>query len=117
MNDIAKLMALLILSAWIGGCMKTRATLPPPPARPNPSAQVAADPAVRVQALGRLSDTYARTSNALPGGNSAEHRKLMAEVFAQLEEILPILEGPGPGAEFRQQLQVIRDAQAELATS
>jgi hypothetical protein len=117
MNDIrVQLVALVALWAIIGGCAKTHATLPSSLAHPTPGPQVAADPSIRVQTLGRLADTYARTSNELPGGNSTEHRKLMAEVFSQLEEILPILEGPGPGAEFRQQLQVIRDAQAELAT-
>lgn len=100
-----------------GGCAKTQTTIAPPPtARPNPAPQVAGDPAVRVQTLGRLADTYARTSNELPGESAAQHRQLMSQVFAQLEEILPILEGPNPGAEFRQQLQVVRDAQAELAT-
>jgi hypothetical protein len=69
-----------------------------------------------VQTLSRLADTYGRTSNELPGDNPAEHRRIMAEIFAQLQEILPILEGPNPGAEFRQQLQVVRDAQAELAS-
>ena len=71
---------------------------------------------MRVQTLARLADAYARTSNQLPGADAAEHRRLMSEAFARLEEILPILEGPSPGAEFRQQMQVIRDAQAELAT-
>ncbi|HEY2585022.1 MAG TPA: hypothetical protein VGI81_04565 [Tepidisphaeraceae bacterium] len=101
----------------VGGCApKTQTTIAPPPPRPNPPPQVAADPTVRVQTLDRLADEYARTSNDLPGDNAAEHRKLMSQVFAQLEEILPILEGPNPGAEFRQQLQVVRDAQAELST-
>ena len=118
MNDIRVNFAALITLAVLtsGGCVKTQATIPPPPVHPNPPPRVASDPAVRVQTLDRLADTFARTSNQLPGGDSAEHRRLMSEVFAQLQEILPILEGPGPGAEFRQQLQVVRDAQAELAS-
>jgi hypothetical protein len=99
-----------------GGCAKTRSTIAPPSAQPNPPPIVAADPTVRVQTLGRLADGFARTSNALPGDNASQHRQLMASVFVQLEEILPILQGPNPGAEFRQQLQVVRDAQSELAT-
>jgi hypothetical protein len=109
----AALLALSVMTS--AGCVKTHPTLPPPP-RPNPAPQVASDPAVRVQTLTRLADTYARTSNALPGGSAAEHRQLMAQVFSQLQEILPILEGPDPGAEFRQQLQVVRDAQGELSS-
>jgi len=69
-----------------------------------------------VQTLGRLADTLARTSNQLPGQDSADHRRLMAYVFGQLEEILPNLAGPNPGGEFREQLQIIRDSQGELAT-
>jgi hypothetical protein len=116
MNDIrARLTAALACAVLVGGCVKQQATLPPP-ARPNPPPQVAADPMVRVQTLSRLAEGYSQTSNELPGNSPLEHRRLMANVFAQLEEILPILEGPNPGAEFRQQLQVVRDAQAELAT-
>lgn len=106
--------AAALLSA--AGCVKNQTTLAPPPAQPNPPPQVASDAGVRVQTLGRLADTYARLSNQLPGPNTAAHRKLMSEVFARLQEILPMLEGPTPGAEFRQQMQVIADAQAELAT-
>ena len=98
------------------GCVKTRTTIAPPPAQPNPPPIVAADPTVRVQTLGRLADAFGRTSNALPGDSATQHRQLMAGAFAQLVEILPILQGPNPGAEFRQQLQVVRDAQSELAT-
>ena len=118
MNDTrAKLAALLALATLIGaGCVKTQTTIAPPPPQPNPPPQVAADPTVRVQTLGRLADNYARTSNELPGYGPAEHRKLMASIFSQLSEILPILQGPNPGAEFRQQLQIVRDAQAELST-
>jgi hypothetical protein len=112
-----KSVALLALAILVGaGCVKTQSTIAAHPPRPNPAPQVAADPTVRVQTLGRLADTYARTSNELPGDNAAQHRQLMASIFAQLEEILPILEGPNPGAEFRQQLQIVRDAQAELAS-
>lgn len=107
---------ILTVAASVAGCTKTQTTIAPPPPRPNPAPQVASDPVIRMQTLGRLADTYARTSNQLPGNSTAQHRQLMAQIFAQLEEILPILEGPNPGAEFRQQLQVVRDAQAELAT-
>jgi hypothetical protein len=101
----------------VGGCAKTVTAPPPaPPPQPASTQQTAIDPLARVQTVLRLADTLARTSNALPGENVTEHRKLMAQIFAQLAELLPILEGPSPGAEFRQQLQIIRDAQGELAT-
>lgn len=110
-----------ILLAWsaallVGGCVKNHPTMRPPPPPPNPPPRVAADPSARVQTLGQLADAYARLSNQLPGQTAADHRRLMAQAFAQLEQILAILEGPNPGAEFRTQLQVIADAQTELST-
>ena len=118
MNELAvSWAAIVLLAAMAGvGCVKERSTLPPPPAAPNPPPRVAADPVVRVQTLGRLTDQYARTAHQLPGDSPQQHRKLMAEAFAQIEQILPILQGPNPGAEFRQQLQTVSDAQGELAT-
>ncbi len=109
-------LSVIICSACIAGCVKHQTTLGPPPAQLNPQPKIASDVGVRVQTLGGLADTYARLSNQLPGPSVAAHRKLMSEVFARLEAILPMLVGPSPGAEFRQQLQVIGDAQSELAT-
>ena len=99
-----------------GGCVKTAppTQMPPPPPQTAP-APVAADPMARVQTLTRLADTLARTSNELPGESVLIHRQLMVQVFTQFEEILPTLEGPNPGTEFRQQLQTVRDTQAALA--
>lgn len=111
-----KLLPLLLLSLPLfGGCAKNPVTARPT-TTPNPSPQAAADPMVRVQTLERLSDEFARTSNALPGSDLRAHRKLMAQALAQLEQILTVLEGPHPGAEFRSQLHVIRDAESELAS-
>ena len=107
---------ILISAGVLAGCVKEQTTLPPPRVAPNPPPKVAVDPSARVQTLARLADRFAATSNQLPGSDMAQHRQLMANALAQLEEILPILRGPNPGAEFSQQLQVIRDAQAELAT-
>ena len=86
--------ALFALAAVMtsGGCVKTQSTIAPPSAQPNPPPMVAADPTIRVQTLARLADAFARTSNELPGNNATQHRQLMASIFAQLEEILPILQ-------------------------
>ena len=106
----------VVLTVVVEGCAKTHPTPPSPVAQQNAPPQVASDVTLRMQTLGRLADSFARLSNQLPGESVADHRKLMSQAFAQLEEILPMLEGSGSGAEFRQQLQVISDAQAELAT-
>ena len=100
----------------VGGCVKNRATMQPPPPAPNPPPRVATDPAVRVQTLAQFADAYARQSNKLPGSSERDHRRLVAEALGQLEQILSILEGPNPGAVFREQLQVISNAQTELST-
>src|SRR5579871_1041315 len=96
------------------GCVKQRTTLGPPPA-PNPPPKIARDVNVRVQTLERLAASYSELAAKLPGPDPSGHRKLMAEVFARLNKILPTLEGPSSDAVFRQQLQVIADAQSQLA--
>lgn len=110
---VAAAMTSILTVVGIGGCARQPPPAPPPPTQ---SVRAAGDPVVRVQTLGRMSDTFARTVNQLPGTDSREHRRLMANVFAQLEEILSNLQGPGAGAEFRQQLQIIHDAQEELTS-
>jgi len=113
-NASLKWVAAMVVSiVAAGGCAGQRPGTPP---QPTPPPRVASDPVVRVQTLSRLADSFARISNELPGSDAREHRRLMAELFAQLEEILPILQGADGGAGFRQQIQIIRDAQAELAS-
>src|SRR6478672_4095366 len=112
----ASAIILIVALSCLGGCVKQKTTLNPPPTPPNPQPKMASDMNVRIQTLERLSDNYARLSKQLPGPNPSTHRKLMAEVFAKLEELLPMLEGPNPGAEFRQQMEIIGDAHAQLAS-
>jgi hypothetical protein len=116
MMHTRRVMLVALALMTVGGCVKTHSNMPDKPPSPNPPPRVAADPAVRVQTLSQLSDAYARLSNQLPGPNERDHRRLMSQAFAQLEQILSILEGPNPGAEFRQQLQIISDAQTELSS-
>jgi hypothetical protein len=103
---------LVLVAFCVVGCVKHQTTMAPPP--PNPKPKVAVDVGVRVQTLGQLADAYAKVSSQLPGPNPPAHRKLMAEVFARLETILPMLEGPTPSAEFRQQMQMLTDGESEL---
>jgi len=105
----------LIVVCCVAGCVKQKTTLGPPPP-PNPQPKIVSDVNVRVKTVERLAKGYAELAKKLPGPSPAEHRKLMAEVFARLEEIVPMLKGPSSDAEFRQEMQVIGDAQAELAT-
>src|SRR6185369_1368045 len=93
---------------------KRQTTLTPPPPPPNPQPQVVSDVNVRVKTVGKLAEDYARLCKQLPGPDPASHRKLMTDVFARLEVLLPMLEGPNPGVEFRQQIEVLGDAHAQL---
>jgi uncharacterized membrane protein len=77
---------------------------------------MASNVAVRVETITRLADAYTRLAGELPGPTPAAHRKLMSEVLSRLNQILPLLQGPTSNAEFRQQMQIISDAQAQLAT-
>ena len=106
----------LLISCYLTGCVKEKTTLNPPTPPPNPPPKMASDVNVRVKTVTRLADSYTKLAGQLPGPNPAAHRKFMAQVFARLEELLPMLEGPSPDAEFRQQMEVIGDAQAQLAS-
>jgi len=101
-----------------GGCIKHATTMPLPPvaAQKNPLPKVVSDATVRARTLTRLSDSYARLCNQLPGRTVPEHRELMGDGFAQLTEILPMLAGPDQDAEFKQQMRVIADARTELSS-
>jgi hypothetical protein len=109
---------LLLLWVAVGsGCVKHATTMPlPPVVQQNPPPKVVSDATLRIRTLARLSDSYSRLCNQLPGRSVGEHRQLMAQGFSQLSEMLPMLEGPTSNAEFRQQMRVIADARAELAT-
>ena len=99
------------------GCVKHATTMPlPPVVQQNPPPKVVSDATLRIRTLARLSDIYTRLCNQLPGRTVGEHRQLMAEAFAQLNEILPLLQGPTADAEFRQQMRIVADARAQLAT-
>lgn len=101
----------------LAGCIKHATTMPPLQAvQPNPPPMVVSDATLRIRTLARLSDSYIRLCNQLPGRTVAEHRELMADGFSQLNEILPLLQGPTSDAEFKQQMRMIADARTELAT-
>ena len=108
---------LLIAPLALPGCMKQGTTMPLPPVlQQNPPPKVMSDATLRIRTLARLSDTYTRLCNQLPGRSVSEHRQLMADGFADLNEILPMLQGPTTDAEFNQQMRMIADARAELAS-
>jgi hypothetical protein len=111
------LIATLIVGPLLAGCVKQGTTMPlPPVVQQNPPPKVLSDATLRIRTLARLSDTYARLCNQLPGRTVGEHRQLMADGFAQLNEILPMLQGPTTDAEFRQQMRSIADDRTELST-
>src|SRR5688500_319116 len=69
----------------------------------------------RGEALDALAESLEAKATALPGPTPEEHRAQMHAFFADVVEVLPILEGPEPSGAFRQQLRAVRTARDRLA--
>ncbi len=92
MSDMRSGWALTALALVLtGGCVKTRPTIST--TRPVPEAQVS-ETTLRVRELSRLAEEYGTIARQLPGRTPEEHRDLMRQVFAELGQILPLLENP-----------------------
>ncbi len=118
MNDMRPGLALtatLPLLLLAAGCAKTAPTLTT--TRPQPDTQPGApDGSVRVRELSRLSEEYGALSRQLPGRTAADHQELMRQVFAELGQILPLFADPRNNLVFRQQLGIIDESRAQLAS-
>lgn len=114
MSDMRSGWALSALAIVLaGGCVKTRPTIST--TKPVPETQVS-DTTLRVRELSRLAEEYAAISRQLPGRTPEEHRDLMRKVFAELGEIMPLLQNPRDNLIFRHQISIIEDCRTQLAT-
>jgi hypothetical protein len=78
--------------------------------------QLAADTTSRVKEIqSRVSELDA-LSQQLPGANDQSNRKLVAEAFAGLTRILPLIEGDYQSGEFRQGMRVLNSSREQLAS-
>lgn len=67
--------------------------------------------------LSQRVERFAREVAKLPGRDQQEYRRMMADRFGDLAEILPMLEGPEPGGAFRQQVRIIENTRATLQSA
>lgn len=95
-----------------GGCVKTRPTIST--TKPAPETQVS-ETTLRVRELSRLAEEYGAIARQLPGRTPEEHRDLMRQVFAELGQILPLLENPRDNLIYRHQISIIEDSRTQLA--
>jgi hypothetical protein len=100
----------------LAGCAKRQSSMGKPP-EVNPSPAVITSAAARSEQLGDLSRRLAETVQTLPGRTPQEHRQRMQQVFARLAQVLPVLYGPNPPGQFRQQLRIVENARSQLASA
>ncbi len=98
------------------GCAEKKPVTPPPVQQLSTVQTPASRTQQRLNTLQSFVDALSDSSKALPGRTEAAHRQLMAEVFSQLQGLLPMLAiDPDTGA-FRQQLEILEQSQHKLTS-
>ncbi len=69
----------------------------------------------RVRDLSREADNLASDSKLLPGGDAAEHSRLVQRIFTDVLQILPLLADPGEDRVLAQRMSIIQNSRAQLA--
>src|SRR5205809_39969 len=83
------------------GCAKQSSTLKPAnESEPNPSTTMEASADARINELQQRIAELESQNKFLPGRDAREHRRLMAQTFMRISQILPLLERPEPGGAF-----------------
>ena len=106
---------LTVIAVLMIGCAKKNTATMDAKAPANPQPQMNNSVPQRVDELKGLAGQFDELSRRLPGRDENEHRAVMAEVFARLAEMLPMLQGPDPSGAFRVQLRTIEDARQRLS--
>lgn len=115
---IAPSIALIIIAALaLGGCKKSKTTMedPPAPLDPNPTAQPVGDVRERIMQLQARAAEYTNIAKRLPAGSEEENRRLIAQEFGLLSQMIPMLSGPDMPGELLQQTRILDATRAQLS--
>lgn len=107
----------LVAAMLLTGCATHdagKAALPQPPPEKS-SLTPHADPASRVRALEQQSAQLSQDAHRLPGRDSAEHSRVMQQIFTDLLQTLPLLSDPSSDRVLAQRLSIIQNSRAQLA--
>src|SRR5436190_1665496 len=77
--------------------------------QPNPPSEVMTDATARMSELRQRSQELTNVVQQLPGRDTADDRKLVADAFGKVSASLELLGGPSPGGAFRQELRIIEN--------
>jgi uncharacterized membrane protein YccC len=100
----------------VGGCWSNSSNSAPitVPVEPNPPPTIETSTTRRVRDVSDRLDQFDRQARQLPGPAEPQHRLIMVQLFGDLVNILPLLEGPDADATFRQQVRLIESTQDQL---
>src|ERR1700712_4631072 len=104
----------------IGGCAKKATQVGRQAQREEPQL-AAGDQSDRVREIQKKVNTLEEDAAALPGGGGSAreadlaHRKLMQQVFGDLTQVLPLIEGDYKSGEFRQGIRILESSRQQLA--
>ena len=111
--------ALILLALLLPACAKNQSSMDdvPPPPDGNPNAPLLDDVRQRVKELQARATHYASNARHLPARDEQENRRLTAEQFALLSQMLPMLAGPEMTGHLQQQQRIVDSARNQLTTS
>ena len=87
----------------------------PMPPEPNPEPEVNKDAGVRNRDLGQKVAEFSSASREIPTNDEAGYRQAVGQVFADLSQILPLIQGPNAPGAFRQQMRILQSSRNQLA--
>jgi hypothetical protein len=108
----------LLLTLTLAACNKNQSsmdTVPPPPGHNNTNAALATDAQQRLQELQARAAHYASNARHMPARDEPENRRLTAEQFALLSQMIPVLSGPEMTGDLQQQQRIIDSTRTQLA--
>jgi hypothetical protein len=117
MRQLAFASLLVIGILFISGCpRKDRPVMPMPP-EPNPQPEVNKDAGVRTRDLSQKVTEFVSASREVPTNDEGAYRRAVGQVFGDLSQILPLLQGPNPPGAFRQQMRIVQSSRNQLGST